>query len=270
MAATTVERFYSRKARMGEGGFEELLGLITGADTDDAARTAFLDWLPDTRTVNGEVLTLSYAEVKIVNPTVYRGIGYYGDPDQVGSSYFSFEVGTATEHVTQSVDTIASYSYSGGVTAPDYKGAVGVNEKGEVQGVDIFAPTYGSSERHTLAAATVDNSYKQTLFSLVGKVADAAFKEYALGECLFVGANGSTKDNGDWEVTYNFAGRPNETNIDLGGVITVTEKNGWDYLWIQYEAVKDGTARKIVRQPRFAYVERVYERADMSALGIGT
>jgi hypothetical protein len=272
MAAVTVERFHSRKARLGEGVFEELLAIITGTSDDDEARTAFLDWLPTTRTVNSQILSLSYAEVEIVGTESFKGIAHYGKLDgEPGDSVFSFEVTTATEHITQSIDTISSTAYSG--TAPDYKGAIGVNEKGDVEGVDIFFPRYASTERHTIAAATVTNAFKQQLFALVGKVANATFKEYAQGECLFVGAQGSTKDDGDWEVTYSFAGRPNETNVTIpaeGGDMVIASVKGWEYLWIQYEAVKDNTAKRIVRQPRFAYVEQLYELGDFSLLGIGT
>jgi hypothetical protein len=52
------------------------------------------------------------------------------------------------------------------------------------------------------------------------------------------------------------------------GDLTVTEKKGWDYLWVRYaDDVKD--KKTLVKKPIAAYIEKVYERKDLGNLGIG-
>ena len=106
-----------------------------------------------------------------------------------------------------------------------------------------------------------------TLFYLTGKVNAAAFKGLSAGECLFLGATGSKRGVEDWEITYRFAGSQNRTGISVGSIIGIS-KRGWDYLWVRYADVEDGN--ELVKQPVAAYVERVYDEGNFSALGIGT
>ena len=110
-------------------------------------------------------------------------------------------------------------------------------------------------------------TYKLTLFGLTGKVNNAAFRGFAAGEVLFLGAQGSKTGTGDWSISYRFAASPNVANLTVGD-ITVTEKRGWDYLWVSYADSKDDTAKRLVKKPVAAYVEQVYGYADFSLLGI--
>ena len=134
----------------------------------------------------------------------------------------------------------------------------------------LGAALYQFSETHYLGDATVTAGYKATLFSLTGKTNSAAFKGCAIGECLFLGASGSKRGTGDWEITFKFAASPNKTNIVIGGNITVASKKGWEYLWIRYHDVVDDTVNMIVKRPCGAYVEKVYDEGNFSSLGIGT
>ena len=85
---------------------------------------------------------------------------------------------------------------------------------------------------------------------------------------LFLGASGSKRGNGDWEITFNFAASPNQTNITVGD-ITVAQKLGWEYMWVRYADAEDTIAKAIVKKPIAVYIERVYELGDFSNLGIG-
>jgi hypothetical protein len=98
-------------------------------------------------------------------------------------------------------------------------------------------------------------------------VNSAPWRGYLAGEVLFVGASGSKKNQDQpWEITYKFQVSETRRNFKVG-VITVTEKRGWDYLWCQYRsAVADG---KWVKQVVGVYIEQVYEEMLFTTLGIG-
>jgi len=183
---------------------------------------------------------------------------------ETGDTTTQFEVGGATEHITQSISTISKTPVSG--TAPDHKGAIGVDEKGNIAGVDIVAPQLRFSKTYYIAAAAVTDAYIRTLAGLAAHVNDATFMGFAAGEVLFIGARGSQRGEEDWEITFDFAASPNKTNISIGGVITVPAKKGWEYLWVQYETIEDPTAKKLTRRPIAAYVEKVYDTGDFGAL----
>lgn len=98
-----------------------------------------------------------------------------------------------------------------------------------VEGVDIDVPVYHFSETHYLPLtcrpeqssvvakrprprrgrrhvkglpdAIVTPAYSGTQFNLTGKVNGGAFKGFAAGECLFLGAAGAKRGSGDWPLT---------------------------------------------------------------------
>jgi hypothetical protein len=136
-----------------------------------------------------------------------------------------------------------------------------------VEGVDIVVPVYAFSETHTFTDAQVTDAYKGTLFRLTGKTNNAAFRGCAAGECLFLGAAGSKRGTGDWEITFKFAASPNLTNIVIGA-ITVVSKKGWEYLWVRSipKVIGSGETAVLTMMPRHAYVERVYDEGDFADL----
>ena len=80
-----------------------------------------------------------------------------------------------------------------------------------------------------LEGAVVTRAYKLTLFALTGRVNNSAFKGFAAGECLFLGAAGTKRGSGDWEIGYRFASSTNVTGLIVGD-ITGINKKGWEYL----------------------------------------
>ena len=175
----------------------------------------------------------------------------------------SFDTTGGTVHVTQSFGTNRF-----GLLAPDFQGAIGVSDD-RVDGVDITIPAYKFSETHYIPRIFVSTAYKNTLFQLTGKVNNATFKNFAAGEVLFLGSTGQRRGHEDFEITYNFAASPNIGSIVFTPTIEVLNKEGWDYMWLYYADEVDTTAHRLVRRPRAAYVERVYQRADLGLLGLG-
>ncbi len=58
-------------------------------------------------------------------------------------------------------------------------------------------------------------------------------------------------------MSYRFAVSPNEVDITISD-ITVSEKKGWNYLWVLYRESDDAAAKQTIQKPVAAYVEGVY------------
>jgi len=267
MSTEVQERGISRTSSSGRSPSTERLYWIRGTSDDLEALAALEAVAPS---FHGG-LPIFQVRVEEAGPDLYDGSVTYqiessSSPPNTGESAFTFEIGGGNEHITQSLATIASYAPPG-KTAPDFKGAIGVTAD-SVEGVDIVVPTYNFTEPHYLADGLVTPAYKGTLFALTGKVNTAPFKGLVAGECLFLGASGSQRGQGDWEITFRFAGRQNRTGLSVGD-ITGIDKKGWEYLWVRYAEAEDVGAGAIVKRPVAVYVERVYDSGDFAALGIG-
>jgi len=180
---------------------------------------------------------------------------------------FNFDTGGGTKHVSQSLQTVGKYPAS----APDFSGAIEVDNEGNVNGVDIAMPVMNFSETHYFSPGKVTTGYKKRIASLTGCINSRSFKGYASGEVLFLGASGSRRgrhSNDYWEISFKFAVSPNASNLKVGSV-TVKSKRGWDYMWVRYANDISGDRSALVKKPVAAYVEKVYTDADFGGLGIG-
>lgn len=203
--------------------------------------------------------------------TVYKVLATYrvdeqreragGDSADAGNSdpTVSFDTTGGTRHLNRSLATISMTP----AEATNYGGAIEVDGEGNVNGVDVTMPVMTFSETHTFAPSKVTTAYRKQLFLLTGTVNQAAFRGFAIGEVLFLGASG--QKNGEfWDITFKFAVSPNRTNLKVTDSLIVSSKYGWDYLWVKFgEKVVNGA---IVKEPIAAYVERVYEAGDFSKL----
>lgn len=270
MAITLTELQTSRTVRAGDTEQAILRYVAEGSADEQAILTAVEGTAPATYD------TLVRQDIDI-EPAVQDVDGSEGvwnvevtyvppeDKETSDSYLVNFDTGGGTQHITQSLATIQNYPIG---TAPDHKGAIGVT-KDSVEGVDILLPVYNWSQTHYFDNAAIDATYIGKLFALTGRTNNASFKGCAAGECLFRGASGSRKGDGQWEVTFSFAGSPNRTGLVVGD-LTGIAKEGWEYLWVEYTDVKDGTSNSMVKRPFAAHVERVYDEGDFSDLGIGT
>lgn len=268
MPTTIYEKFDSRVVTMGQDPSAELRYSVRGTDDDYSARVAVQAGSPiafDVYNDGSLVLWRESISVEPVGGEVWEGMVRYGTVPPTDESTFSFDTGGGSQHVTQSIQNVNRYAPPG-KTAPDCKGAIGVTPD-SVEGVDVTVPTYQFSETHYLPDSFVTPAYKATLFSLTGKVNDSSFKGFAAGECLFLGASGSKRGGGDWEINYRFAASPNVTGLAVGDIVNIAKK-GWEYLWVRYEDAEDTAAKALVKRPVAAYVERVYANGNFDLLGI--
>jgi hypothetical protein len=192
----------------------------------------------------------------------------------------SFDTGGATAHMTQAIPSATSATGEQRFPrdAPDQKGAIGVDGE-RVMGIDVVTPALTWTESYDVPSTYVTAAYIKTLAELTGTVNAAAFKTFAAGEVLFVGCSGSQewdseKGDGPWNLSYKFTASgncgPGQTYPALTlGDVTGVEKDGHDFLWIAYEAAVDSPTSKLLRVPKYVYVNKVYRRSLFSRLGIG-
>ena len=152
-----------------------------------------------------------------------------------------------------------------GKQAPNHQGAIGVTPDGTIEGVEIPVPVFQFSETHYLPDEFLTPQYKGLLARLTGCVNTTTFRGLEGGECLFLGASATKRAIADWEITYRFAGSPNETDLRVGN-ITGIPKRGWEYLWLEYEMVED--ANRLATRSVAAHVEEVHRTGDLNQLMI--
>lgn len=261
------EKFDSRRVTVGKDPSAELCFAIMGTDIELDARTALLAVAPLTYNLAayGGLLAQVSASVEPVGPKLWDGVVRYGVWQATNESTWSFETGGGTQHISNSIATIGRYA-APGRTAPDYKGAIGVTAE-SVEGVDITVPVFQWSETHYLPDSFVTPAYRGTVRALTGRVNSIDWNGYPAGEVLFMGAAGTKRGYGDWEVTFKFAQQPNMTDLVVGPITGIAKK-GWEYLWVRYEDTEDVNAKALIKTPVAVYVEQVYWTGDLNLLGI--
>lgn len=244
----------------------ELAYVIDAVDYDDARTTMFA--------AAPMILGLFVPNDFRITPidgsdTLFNGSLTYGPrssnslDQQYPDPTYSFDLGVERQKITQSLATVGKY----GAGAPDFKGAINVQDDRTVEGVEINFPVFSWIETHYLPYETVGRAYFLTLFNLVAKMNVGPFRDFARGEVLFLGVNGSKRRSAaDWEMQFKFIASPNATNLAIGPDLTVTEKLGHDYLWVRYKSSRDTGANALVRIPQHAFVERVYQFEDLNKL----
>lgn len=261
MPATVAEHFAGRSFSDGLNPVTELTVDIHDAADEADARAALQLWAP--ATYDGRYL--NEWNVREQGGGLWSGSLRY--TLNASDDEFTFSTGGGTQHITQSLATVASYAPVG-ATAPDFEGAIGVSED-RVDGAEIVVPQYQFSETHRFSDTFVAAGFKAILFGLTGRYNNATFKDLAAGECLFLGASGTKRGIDAWSITFNFAGAPNVSGATVGS-ITGIDKLGWDYMWIRYADKVDSFAFCLVKRPLSVHIERVYEPGDFSDLAIGT
>ena len=154
-----------------------------------------------------------------------------------------------------------------GTNPADHKGAINVTDD-EVKGTELIVPALKLTYKKRFAKANLTSAYVKTLARLTGTTSQAPFKtDWAVGELLFMGATGQQGRKTDPEVTFHFAASENVSDLTIGEIAAI-QKQGHDYLWVEFEKVEDAAAKKLARRPRAVYVHKLYRVADWSALGI--
>lgn len=276
--ATRVEEAYSERDQTvnakGEVTEIEIPYLVFEAENEDAALAAARSKAAS-HTVSGMVLD----EVEVterVNRDTWKVKAIWKDEDSDDpddpdedeeTTSFAFDTGGGTMHRNQSLKTVSKVPND----APDFNGAIEVDNEGNVNGVDVTMPVLNFTETHTMNGSRVTTSYKKTVAALTGTVNSSGFRGFSAGEVLFLGASGtkrSKKPNAPWEITFRFAVSPNQSSLQVGK-LKVSNKKGWDYLWVRYADKVAENRKNVIKEPVAAYVEQVYPTGDFGNLGLG-
>lgn len=280
MAEVRVEEAYSERDQTvnakGETVEIEIPYLVFGAGDEDAALSAARA-KASSHTVSGMVLDSLEVTERVNGDTwkvkaVYEAEDGGGDNDDGGggeeeTTSFAFDTGGGTMHRNQSLKTVSKVPND----APDFNGAIEVDNEGNVNGVDVTMPVLNFTETHTMAGSRVTTSYKKSVAALTGTVNRSSFRGFAAGEVLFLGASGqkrSKKASAPWEITFRFAVSPNQSSLSVGK-LKVSNKKGWDYLWVRYADKVSDNRKNVIKEPVAAYVEQVYPEGDFGNLGLG-
>jgi hypothetical protein len=147
----------------------------------------------------------------------------------------------------------------------------------QVEGMDIQAPVLEITEEHQFHDTNFTASVRRTLRDSVYTVNSRVFREFAIGEVLFIGASAQRRQH-VWFVTFRFRVRRNvvKQSLDIvnehGGTETVKyDKTGWQYLWVGVgkRPITTGGETKERITPVSVHVANVYQSIDFAVLGIG-
>lgn len=264
----TVDLDYSNDFQVGDGEQQLTYNVRGTSDESEAYFSLVSQALP---VYNGR-FAYSATIRRIADDVFQATVGYKAaTPEQRqnfgqdgGGSSLQFEIGTETLHITQSKSTVSKTTATARPAA-DHKGAIGVSSEG-IEGCDVLVGNLTWSETHTYPLSAINQAYLASLSQVVATMNANSFRGFSRGEVLFLGATGGVSEQKpQWELTYRFAMSPNQTNIVVGD-ITVPSKLGWDYLWIEYLAQSDDSAKRVAQRPYAAYVERVYDFSDFGKL----
>ena len=265
MAVTITEAAGSGVRTAGTSPSAELRYHVNGTSSDSTALSLVEAASP--ATYEG-LFRQSWRVEPLEGGSIWEATVTYGAGGTTGESTFQFSTTGGQQRVTQSLATVSTGVPPNHDTTPDFARAINVTEN-SAEGVDITVPVSSFTETHYLPASAVTGAYKAVVFRLTGRVNGSPWRGFAAGEVLFLGAEGSRRGGGDWELSFKFAASPNVAGQTIGDCSPV-DKEGWHLLWIRYEDIEDESARMLVKRPRAVYVEQVYEYADFTQLGIGS
>lgn len=166
-------------------------------------------------------------------------------------------------------------------------GYINVDASGESSGIDVFVPAFEVTLSRVLPRANLTNVYMNTIKALTAKVNNDPFFADSLGnpffergECLFLGAEGGQRADGDWELTFRFVGAENSAvEFTFAGITVGSEggsepaKYGHEYIWAYAQTKKVEISDGIGGDSTIdglevigALVEQVYETGDFEEL----
>lgn len=188
----------------------------------------------------------------------------------IGDQTIKASTSGGSEKVMHALEHVATQPKPGKQHA-GHAGAINVTDD-SIEGTSIRLPAFAFTVQKAFAPGTIDDAYLQTLSDATTKVNDATWHGFARGEVLIAGIEteiGLEKET----VTYSFEVFRNQTNVTVAGIevtgtVAAPAKEGWFYLWVEYEEKDDQVNGRVVREPVAIHIERVYDYFDISLLGI--
>ena len=193
-----------------------------------------------------------------------------GDPEYAQTQNFPpihFELSGVQQHLTQSLQTISSHGVSGADPPPNYQGAVNVSDK-KVEGYDFDFPEFTWTEKYFLKKdVAFSNAYVKAMRKAFNRLNKKKWRDFDAKSVRFKGATGGSSDKfPDYaEITFKFESAEALKNQSYGA-ITGVDKGPFELIWIVYDATEDTAAKKMIKTPKYVYVERIFEQIEFSTL----
>jgi hypothetical protein len=173
--------------------------------------------------------------------------------------------GARQQHVTSGLRRISASKKQGdNREIPNHHGLIGV-DKTHVAGVDIAVPESSWTESWKWNLSLVKYEYIDRIEMLIGRVNHRKFRNKAAGEVMFMGFDHHAEGKEFRVFTYEFKFEPNTSfrisdERDAGGQLiwpVLIEKEGFQYVWCEYEPVVGAAAESLPMRPRAVYVDEV-------------
>jgi len=274
MAITHSEIVGSRRGGIKEEEFSSIdyIYHIRGSDALTAVYAYISGIAPATviDPVTGWTLALDKIDWDHIGQETWRfTLGYGADEIklQTGEYRWSFSTTGQTARIRSAKADVATYVPSG-KSAADYnhRQLIGVNDNGEVEGVDIVVPALKLTLSYRQPNATITDAYVRLLEAMTGTYNNALWYGRAAGEVLFLGADGFQGNKADPQIDYQFLRLPNVTGQTIGTISGIA-KLGHHYLWVEYEDKQDG--KRLVKNPAAVHICRVYDPSNFASLAVG-
>jgi hypothetical protein len=177
-------------------------------------------------------------------------------PKMPGSIEINSRTTGGTVHIAASKSMVSKY----GTGAPD---TVIIGQDGG--GAEITVPLQMRSYTFNFGRGLVTEALMDYWEDLVGLVNNAPWHNRPAGEVLFLGHDAKTTLSADpaSAVSFDFAMTRNRTAFTIGNIVGIN-KQGHDLIDVHTKTV--AIAGQDVQQEKFVYIQRVYDRANYTAI----
>ena len=168
-------------------------------------------------------------------------------------------------------------------SAKDFKGAINVNQQGEVEGVETIIPALVINITQRYSGASLTPAYMLGCANLLGHYNNAPFMGFPAGTMQLTASDGSLSfdipnpnqsgaDSSDFpasdrELSHEFLYSPNLSGLTIGTVSGIS-KLGHQYMWTLWK--DELVSGQVVRTPEAVYVQDLFgiEPASFAPLGL--
>lgn len=252
-------------SRVRDGNDTAVLKCAVLGSTDPIVAEAYAiaqDIFPETYNLNKRLESYSWEEIN--EGFLFTG-NYSYNRLEIDEWRLSIDTSGGSIRMTTSLDT-TSYAPTDR-TAPDFSGGINVIDS-KPKGVDRVIPAMKLTVTYRLERPANPFAFAAVASGLTGTVNNAGLLGHDAGELLFLGANGDFGSDVDPQLQFTWVASKN-ADLTIGDIADVA-KDGHEFLWILYEEETAGTGedKYLVSKPRACYVEKIYELADHSLLGL--
>lgn len=190
----------------------------------------------------------------------------------IGTKTYQSSSRGGREKITQALSTPYRVALDGR-EAPDTKGAIGVDGRGNVAGVEIVVPKSQFSFETGVSPTRYTYTYSAVLDELTGTTNDRPFFGRPKGTVLFLGheTDGTKTVATDGSrsvlrIKFFYAYSRADT-VTIGDLPPLTVP-GWHYVDVTYEDTVDNDFK--IRRPVYAAAHKIYTETDFRKHGLGS